>query len=89
MRTTLDIADDVLFAVKETARREGASVGEVMSRLARQALLSSAAAPTGRRKTTVPDTAARLAKFGITPLPHRGGIVTNEMVNRIRDEEGI
>ena len=39
MRTTLDIADDVLYAVKERARREKRSAGDVLSDLARQALL--------------------------------------------------
>ena len=40
MRTTLDIDDDVLAAVKEIARREHLSAGEVISRLARLALTS-------------------------------------------------
>jgi hypothetical protein len=88
MRTTLDIADDVLFAAKEAARREGATVGEVVSRLARQALL-------GPRQVESPgqllqaDNTARLARLGITVLPRGKHIVTDEMVNRIRDEEGI
>jgi hypothetical protein len=30
-----------------------------------------------------------LARYGIRPLPHRGGVVTNELVNRIRDEDGV
>jgi len=30
-----------------------------------------------------------LAKYGFQPLPHRAEIVTNELVNRIREEEGI
>jgi hypothetical protein len=30
-----------------------------------------------------------LAKYGFMPLPHRGVIITNELVNRIREEEGI
>ena len=38
MRTTLDIADDVLQAAKERARREGKTAGEVISDLARRAL---------------------------------------------------
>ncbi|MFT4103291.1 MAG: CopG family transcriptional regulator [Burkholderiaceae bacterium] len=37
MRTTLDIADDVLFAAKELARREKKSLGQVISELARRA----------------------------------------------------
>jgi hypothetical protein len=38
MRTTLDIADDVLAAAKELARQQGKSAGEVISTLARRAL---------------------------------------------------
>jgi hypothetical protein len=38
MRTTLDIADDVLLAVKERARREKRTAGAVLSDLARRAL---------------------------------------------------
>ena len=91
MRTTLDIADDVLYAAKEVAQRERTSLGDVVSRLARQALLvppqaaqeAAAYGPAGAR------TAAKLKRLGIRPLPARGGIVTNELINRIRDEEGI
>ncbi len=83
MRTTLDIADDVLLAAKETARRDGRSVGAVISALARQSLLRSPAG-VGPRAARSP-----LEKYGIRPLPKRGGIVTNELVRRICDEEGI
>lgn len=38
MRTTLSIDDDVLLAVKERARREKRTAGEILSDLARQAL---------------------------------------------------
>ena len=43
MRTTLDVDADVLVAIKELARREGCSAGEVLSRLVRSALMGSAA----------------------------------------------
>jgi hypothetical protein len=87
MRTTLDINEDVLLAAKDLARREKSSVGEVLSRLARQALL----APDAGKAQPAVATAQRerLARLGIHPLPHRGGVVSNELVNRIRDEEGI
>lgn len=91
MRTTLDIADDVLFAAKEVAQRERTSLGEVVSRLARQALLApphaaqeAAAYHAGRAGT-----AAQLKRLGIRPLPARGSIVSNELINRIREQEGI
>ena len=45
MRTTLDIADDVLFAAREIAKREKKSIGQVMSDLARQAFAMGANQP--------------------------------------------
>ena len=80
MRTTLNIDDDVLIAVKELARRESRSVGEVMSSLLRQSLTHSRA-----------DSAAdhgQEAEFGFRPFPKRGGIVTNELIDRLREASG-
>jgi hypothetical protein len=82
MRTTLDIEDDVLLAAKETARRNKLSVGAVISDLARRSLLLPSEPATGRG--TPPR--SRLARLGIHPLPKRGGIVTNEMINQLRDD---
>ena len=78
MRTTLDIADDVLFAVKERARRQKRSAGEVLSELAREAL-------TERRRgggISEPETF-----YGFQPLPSRGAAVSNEMIDRLREED--
>ncbi len=91
MRTTLDINDDVLFAAKEVARRERRTIGDVLSTWARSALLRT---PQQTPQQTPQPTGAvpvdeTLARYGIHPLPRRGGVVTNEMINRIRDEEGI
>ena len=78
MRTTLDIADDVLQAAKERARRERKTAGEVLSELARSALT---APPAGR--------AAREPKpvHGFRPFPKRGGIVTNELIDALREDD--
>lgn len=91
MRTTLDIEDDVLFAAKETARAQKRSAGEVISEWARATLTRPAVEVAGKAG---PDPAEasldRLRALGIHPLPRRPGVVvTNEIVNRIRDEEGI
>jgi hypothetical protein len=74
MRTTLDIEDDVLLAAKELAARRRESMGKVLSDLARQALTQS--------------TAGSETRNGIPLIPVRedGGIVTIELVNRLRDE---
>ncbi len=74
MRTTLDIADDVLQAVKEQARREGRTMGEVLSDLARIAL-------TGSRRTATKEKAIH----GFQPFPSRGVVVTNELIDRLRE----
>ena len=82
MRTTLDIADDVLFAAKETARRQKLSVGAVITELARRALVQTDAPGAGRGAPS----RSRLARLGIQPLPKRGGILTNEKINQLRDD---
>jgi hypothetical protein len=79
MRTTLDIADDVLQAAKERARRENKTAGEVISELARAALTAPAA------KT--PKAAEPRPLYGIRPFPKRGGVVTNELINRLREDD--
>ena len=79
MRTTLDIAEDVLFAVKEKARRENRTAGEVLSDLARQGLL----------RGTEPAGEIRQAEsfYGFQPLPRRGPAVSNELIDRLREDE--
>ncbi len=92
MRTTLDIADDVLFAAKEIAQREKKSIGRVISDLARQAFRQPQSARSQAPAAPSGD-AARveqpLARYGIQPLAARGGIVSNELIDRLRDAEGI
>ena len=78
MRTTLDIAEDVLLAIKERARRENRTAGEVLSDLAREAL-------TRRRDAEARGT--RESFFGFEPVPRRGAVVSNDLVDRLRDEE--
>ena len=80
MRTTLDLADDVLAAVKERARREGRTAGEVASLLLRQALTTPppAADPAVPEPTPV---------HGFTPFPRSGTIVTNELVDQLRSDD--
>ena len=78
MRTTLDIDDDVLQAAKERARRDKKTTGQVISELARSALT---AAPR--------DSSTRQSKslYGFRPFPKRGGIVTNELIDKVREED--
>ena len=80
MRTTLNIDDDVLIAIKELARRESKSLGDVTSNLLRRSLTHSVADGTE-------DTGQEF-EFGFHPFPKRGGIVTNEMIDRLREEAG-
>ncbi len=80
MRTTLDIDEDLLAAAKELARKEGCSAGQVVSRLLRRSL-------TGQHATTV---AKRKSAAGFEPFPAKAGVViTNDLVNALRDAEGV
>lgn len=81
MRTTLDIDEPVLEALKELARRQQRSAGAVASDLLRRALSQPAA-------TGVQEPAGRYGfrPFSAAPTEDR---VTNEQVNRLRDDLGV
>jgi hypothetical protein len=81
MRTTLDIDEDVLAAAKELAKTQKSTAGEVISGLVRKALTQAAAA-TGA--ATAPH--GLLYEDGWYVLPSRGGIVTNELIDKIQEE---
>ena len=78
MRTTLDIADDVLSAAKERGRRERKTVGEVISELARHALTTQAVPATINEPKLI---------YGFRPFASRGGIVTNELIDNLREDD--
>ena len=81
MRTTLEIDDVVLLAAKEIARRKNTTAGAVISDLARQALTGSTLEPS--RVAEPP------AFYGFQPLPADGRVVSNEAVEKLREDEGI
>ena len=73
MRTTLELADDVLDAARALARQQGATLGQIVSELARRSL---------------PPEASPVIRNGV-PLftPKRGAVQPDlALVNRIRDE---
>ena len=73
MRTTLNIDDDVLLAVKEIAKLRGNTAGGILSELARRSLERDRGAATPE------------ARNGVPLLPRRadGGIVSPEAVQRL------
>lgn len=80
MRTTLSIDDDVLMAARERARRTGRPLGEVISELARKAL-------TGSASETEREAPAQSGPF--RPFPSRGPVVSNELIDALRDQDGV
>lgn len=81
MRTTLDIDDDVLAAVKELAKRECKTAGKYASGLMREAL----------HARTSSKAAAKMShgQYGFSPIPAGGDVVTNELIDEIREELAI
>ena len=74
MRTTLDLDDDVLAAARSIAAARKQTMGKVVSDLLRQSLA----------------TKLKKGPNGITLLPRRPAvIVTNELIDRLRQDEGI
>lgn len=85
MRTTLSIDDDVLFAAKRIALRDGRSLGEVVSDLVRRSL--QAPVP-GESSTSSLD--ARLAALGLTPYrAPKVAVVTQAQIEALREAEGV
>lgn len=82
MRTTIDIDDDVLAAAKELARVQKVSAGQVISGLIRSALAGNLA----RDQSARPEPCG---VGGFRPFPARGKLVTNELINQLRDQEGV
>jgi hypothetical protein len=74
MRTTLDIDEDVLLAVKSLADARQTTAGKLLSDLARQSLQ-----PKG--------TPMKRNGFTLFPIRKDGVPVTMELVNRLRDED--
>jgi hypothetical protein len=88
MRTTLTIEDDVLFAAKSLARREGRSLGEVISDLAWRALQAPAPDATENCEPTALD--SQLAKLGLAPYrAPEVAVVTQAQVEAFREAEGL
>lgn len=82
MRTTLNVEDDLLIALREIAKRESRSLGAVVSKLLRQQLTVRSAS------AAVSQAGGSEGEFGFRPFPKRGGIVTNAMIDRLRNEMG-
>jgi hypothetical protein len=76
MRTTLDIDDDVLLAAKELATARKTTAGQVISDLARQALIG----PPHQEKPEY--------RNGFRLLPRTGTVITSEMVEKWMEDEG-
>jgi hypothetical protein len=75
VRTTLDIDDDVLEAAKSLARQSNRTAGAVLSELARRAL------------TGTPPVSTPAGVGGFVPFESRGGVVTNEQIDRLREPD--
>jgi len=73
MRTTLDIEDDVLLAVKQFAYQRHEPAGRVISELVRKALLPKTRT---HQRNGVP----------LFPIKPDGKVVSLDLVNRLRDE---
>lgn len=88
MRTTISIDDDVLYAAKSLARREGRALGEVISDLARQALQAPAPDASARSAPSALD--QQLAALGLTPYrAPEVTVVTQARVDALREAEGL
>ena len=73
MRTTVDLDDELLFALKDLARRQGVTLGQAISTLARESL---------------PAKGALKVRNGVRLFPAKAGNAKSDLhvVNALRDE---
>lgn len=79
MRTTLSLDDDIFAFARAHAQRERISLGEAVSRLARQGIQAQHLAPKAAPRVS--------SKYAL--LPARAEVVTSEHVRQLMDREGI
>ncbi|HEY4956619.1 MAG TPA: hypothetical protein VII31_02320 [Caldimonas sp.] len=79
MRTTLALDDDVVAYARAHAQRERISIGEAVSRLAREGIVAA-----GQPRAILAKPKSRYAL-----LPARGETITTEHVRALMDQEGI
>ena len=91
MRTTLEIADDVFYIAKDHARHDKKTIGQVISDWARQGLHPPVApSASDAPAATVDEELERAYQvLGIRPIRTGPNVITNEWINKIRDEQGI
>ena len=77
MRTTLDIETDVLYAAKDLAKRQKKTAGQVISELARKGLAAGSGAFSAREPK---------ATYGFRPFPKEGRVVSNDLINKLRED---
>ena len=83
MRTTIDIDDDVLAAAKELAHRQKVSAGKVVSQLLRASLVRNLPL-----NGDIPHGTKTIG--GFKPFISKDSkVVTNEVVEQLREDEGI
>jgi len=88
MRTTLSIDDDVLYAVKSLALRQGRSAGEVLSELARRALQAPSDGQAAGLAAGALD--EQLAALGlVTYRAPNVPVVTQAQIEALREAEGV
>lgn len=79
MRTTLALDDDVFAYARAHAQRERISIGEAVSRLARQGIVAQ-----GQPRALLAEPTSRYAL-----LPARAETITPEHVRSLMDQEGF
>ena len=87
MQTTIDVDEDVLAAAKELARKQLArkqrvSIGKIVSGLLREAMCGGYSRAAARHDEPA-------GAGGFRPFPARGRVVTDDLIEQVRNIEGV
>ncbi len=86
MRTTLDLEDDIYLHARQIAAAEHVSVGKIVSRMMRESLHAPTAQPSASQ---TPEASGYVIVNGIPVIAADTRVITQELIERIREDEGI
>ena len=86
MRTTIDIEDDIYVYARQIAAAERVAIRKIVSRMMRESLRPAIQMGVHEQ---APDQYGYVYKNRIPVIPADARVITQELIDHIRDDEGI
>ena len=89
MKTTIDLPDALLHLAKVTAARRRTTLKDLVVQGLEQVIHAPPSAKSAPSSATADDAFFETDAYGVPVLKRRGAIVTDSLIERMREEEGV